>query len=101
MEYTEIKLPKEIHVSCSDKKVDTLYLKQPNGLFLLDNPEVLNGLAKQDFSAFSPHLINHVYAGKSEDKGLVRSDFANIPHGITVTMTMKFASFFTDGIAED
>lgn len=101
MDYIEFKLTEEINVSCSEKKIDTLYLKQPNGLFLMDNPEVLDGLAQQKLSTFLPCLVDHTFAGKSEDKGLVKSDFANIPHGVQLNMCMKFAGFFTDGIAED
>lgn len=101
MDYIEIKLSEAIHVSCCEKKVDTLYLKKPSGLFLMDNPEVLDGFARQEPSTFMPYLVDHTYAGKSDERGLLKSDFANIPLGVQINICTKFASFFSDGILED
>lgn len=101
MEYTEIKLPEEISVSCSEKKVGSLYIKQPDGLFLMDNPTLIDAIPRSQYSAFTPFMIDHAYAGKSDDKGLVRSDLKNVPLGVQVKMTQVFADFFVDGMLPD
>lgn len=101
MTYKEIKISKT-QFSCSDKEADKIYLKSPDGAFLLDNPDIVDSLTSMKLSVFMPHIVNHLYIKKDDEQsGLVRSDFTKLSLGVQMKLLTEFAGFFMDGVEID